>query len=82
MKTIGPLVFACVAALAPAETRLRKPICARRCHNRSSLSKACSMCPALSPLCCCPREAAKYSIQIETVMFQRFAERTHGAGIG
>ena len=73
MKAIRSLVLACVAALtagdALAQADLRKPLAQPLKIKQGMLNV-----PALSPLWLLPEEAAKYNIQIETVMFQRFAD--------
>ena len=73
MTSIRSLVLACVAALAAgdalAQADLRKPLA-----QPVKLKQGMLNVPALSPLWLLPEEAAKYNIQIETVMFQRFAD--------
>jgi sulfonate transport system substrate-binding protein len=73
MKAIGSLVLACVAALAAgdavAQADLRTPL-----PQPVKLRQGMLNVPALSPLFLLPEEAGKYNIQIETVMFQRFAD--------
>ena len=73
MKATGSLVLACVVALvagaAHAQTDLRAPL-----PQPVKLKQGMLNVPALSPLWLLPDEAAKYNIQIETVMFQRFAD--------
>ena len=74
-RTLALLVCgALVAATAPAlaqdalRTPLREPV---------KVKQGMLNVPALSPLWLLPEYAAKYNIQIETIMFQRFAdERT------
>src|SRR5512144_3356666 len=52
----------------PARTRLAAPV---------KVKQGMANVPALSPLWLLPEEAAKYNIQVEQVIFQRFAdERT------
>src|SRR5512132_4644092 len=48
-----------------ARTRLAAPV---------KVKQGMANVPALSPLWLLPEQAAKYNIQIETVMFQRFAD--------
>jgi len=73
MKAIRSLVLACIAALAAGDARAQADL-------RTSLPQPVKLkqgilnVPALSPLWLLPEEAAKYNIQIETVMFQRFAD--------
>src|ERR1700730_18152279 len=56
------------AQTAPARTRLAAPV---------KVKQGMANVPALSPLWLLPEQAAKYNIQIEQVLFQRFAdERT------
>ena len=73
MKAIRSLVLACVAALAAgdalAQADLRAPL-----PQPLKIKQGMLNVPALSPLWLLPEEAAKYNIQIETVMFQRFAD--------
>ena len=73
MKALRSLVLACVAALAAgdalAQADLRKPLAQPLKIKQGMLNV-----PALSPLWLLPEEAAKYNIQIEPVMFQRFAD--------
>src|SRR5215813_8872483 len=78
MKSIHSLVLACVAAFgaapltaadALAQADLRAPLPQPRTIKQAMLNV-----PALSPLWLLPEEAGKYNIQIETVMFQRFAD--------
>lgn len=57
-----------LAAFAQADA-LRKPLPAPVKVKQGMLNV-----PALSPLWLLPEEAAKYNIQLETVMFQRFAD--------
>ncbi len=61
-------VLAGVAAGEPAED-IRKPLAAPLKVRQGMLNV-----PALSPLYLLPEEAKKYNIQIEQVMFQRFAD--------
>jgi len=73
MKAIRCLVFAGVMALAAgdalAQADLRAPL-----PQPLKIKQGMLNVPALSPLWLLPEEAAKYNIQIETVMFQRFAD--------
>jgi len=73
MKAILSLMLACVAVLAAgdalAQADLRKPLAQPLKIKQGMLNV-----PALSPLWLLPEEAAKYNIQIEPVMFQRFAD--------
>ena len=72
MKAVGSVLFACIVALsatdAPAQD-LRAPL-----PQPVKLKQGMLNVPALSPLWLLPEEAAKYNVQIETVMFQRFAD--------
>jgi sulfonate transport system substrate-binding protein len=73
MKAIRSLVLACIASLAAAEASaqadLRAPL-----PQPVKIKQGMLNVPALSPLWLLPEEAAKYNIQIEVVMFQRFAD--------
>jgi len=73
MNAIRSLVLACVAALAAgdalAQSDLRTPL-----PQPLKIKQGMLNVPALSPLWLLPEEAAKYNIQIESVMFQRFAD--------
>src|SRR5262249_50490206 len=73
MNTIGSLALAFVAALAAgdalAQSDLRAPL-----PQPLKIKQGMLNVPALSPLWLLPEEAGKYNIQIETVMFQRFAD--------
>ena len=73
MKAISSLILTCVAALAAgdalAQADMRTPL-----QQPVKLKQGMLNVPALSPLWLLPEEAAKYNIQIETVMFQRFAD--------
>src|SRR5262245_32713313 len=73
MNTTGSLVLAFVAALAAgdalAQSELRTPL-----PQPLKIKQGMLNVPALSPLWLLPEEAGKYNIQIETVMFQRFAD--------
>jgi sulfonate transport system substrate-binding protein len=73
MNTMGSLVLAFVAALAAgdalAQSDLRAPL-----PQPLKIKQGMLNVPALSPLWLLPEEAGKYNIQIETVMFQRFAD--------
>jgi sulfonate transport system substrate-binding protein len=66
-------IIACIAALAAgnalAQANLRAPL-----PQPVKVKQGMLNVPALSPLWLLPQEAAKYNIQIETVMFQRFAD--------
>ena len=63
--------LAALALAAPvlAQSELRAPLAQPLKIKQGMLNV-----PALSPLWLLPEEAAKYNIQIETVMFQRFAD--------
>jgi len=63
------LVSAAFAAPLLAQGDLRKPLAQPVKIKQGMLNV-----PALSPLWLLPEEAAKYNIQIESVMFQRFAD--------
>jgi len=73
MNAIRKLALACatvlVAAPALAQGDLRQPL-----PQPLSVKQGMLNVPALSPLWLLPEEAAKYNIQIEIVMFQRFAD--------
>ena len=73
MNAIPRLVFAVAVAVlsaaAVAHGDLRAPLAQPLKIKQGMLNV-----PALSPLWLLPEEAAKYNIQIETVMFQRFAD--------
>src|SRR6476619_6071641 len=73
MKVLRSLMFAFVATLAVgdalAQADLRAPL-----PQPVKLKQGMLNVPALSPLWLLPEEAAKYNIQIESVMFQRFAD--------
>ena len=78
MKAIRNLVLASIAAFAAAalvpadalaQADLRTPLPQPLIIKQGMLNV-----PALSPLWLLPEQAAKYNIQIETVMFQRFAD--------
>jgi sulfonate transport system substrate-binding protein len=73
MNAIRRLALACatvlVAAPALAQGDLRQPL-----PQPLSVKQGMLNVPALSPLWLLPEEAAKYNIQIEIVMFQRFAD--------
>jgi sulfonate transport system substrate-binding protein len=64
MKAIRNLALACAVALAAA------PALAQSVKIKQGMLNV----PALSPLWLLPEYAAKYNIEIETVMFQRFAD--------
>src|SRR5499427_481536 len=63
------LLVAAVPAIALAQADLRAPLPAPVKVKQGMLNV-----PALSPLWLLPEYAAKYNIQIEQVMFQRFAD--------
>lgn len=73
MKALSTLVVAYVAALASgaalAQADLRTPL-----PQPLKIKQGMLNVPALSPLWLLPDEAAKYNIQIEMVMFQRFSD--------
>ena len=73
MKILHSLMLACVAALAAgdafAQADLRAPL-----PQPLKIKQGMLNVPALSPLWLLPDEAAKYNIQIEMVMFQRFSD--------
>ena len=73
MKVLRSLMLACVAALAAgdafAQADLRAPL-----PQPLKIKQGMLNVPALSPLWLLPEEAAKYNIQIEMVMFQRFSD--------
>jgi sulfonate transport system substrate-binding protein len=73
MKALRSLVLACVAAVAAgealAQAELRAPL-----PQPLKIKQGMLNVPALSPLWLLPEQAAKYNIQIEPVMFQRFAD--------
>ena len=73
MKILHSLMLACVAALAAgdafAQADLRAPL-----PQPLKIKQGMLNVPALSPLWLLPEEAAKYNIQIEMVMFQRFSD--------
>src|SRR3954471_21846284 len=73
MKVLRSLMFAFVAALAAgdafAQADLRAPL-----PQPLKIKQGMLNVPALSPLWLLPEEAAKYNIQIEMVMFQRFSD--------
>lgn len=73
MKAIRSFVLVCAAALvathAAAQADLRKPLAQPVKVKQGMLNV-----PALSPLWLLPEEAKKYGIDIEMVMFQRFAD--------
>ena len=73
MNAIRSLLLACAAALvaapALAQGDLRKPLAQPVKVKQGMLNV-----PALSPLWLLPDEAKKYGIDIEMVMFQRFAD--------
>ena len=64
------VVFACAASVALAQVdAVRKPLPAPVKAKLGMLNV-----PALSPLFLLPEYAAAYNVQVETVMFQRFAD--------
>jgi ABC-type nitrate/sulfonate/bicarbonate transport system substrate-binding protein len=63
------LVAAALAAPVLAQSDLRTPL-----PQPLKIKQGMLNVPALSPLWLLPEEAAKYNIQLETVMFQRFAD--------
>lgn len=73
MKTIGKLLVAlataALAAPALAQGDLRTPL-----KQPVKVKQGMLNVPALSPLYLLPEEAKKYNIDIEVVMFQRFAD--------
>jgi ABC-type nitrate/sulfonate/bicarbonate transport system substrate-binding protein len=74
MTAIRVLVLACVtfsmnAAGALAQADLRTPL-----PQPVTVKQGLLNVPALSPLWLLPEQAAKYNIQVENVMFQRFAD--------
>jgi sulfonate transport system substrate-binding protein len=71
MKAVGSVLFACIAVLSADALAqdLRAPL-----PQPVKLKQGMLNVPALSPLWLLPEEAAKYNVQIETVMFQRFAD--------
>lgn len=73
MKAIRSFALVCAAALvatqAAAQADLRKPLAQPVKVKQGMLNV-----PALSPLWLLPEEAKKYGIDIEMVMFQRFAD--------
>src|SRR5215203_1696993 len=73
MKVLCSLMLVCVAALAAgdafAQADLRAPL-----PQPLKIKQGMLNVPALSPLWLLPDEAAKYNIQIEMVMFQRFSD--------
>src|SRR5256886_1620736 len=68
-KMAAFFVAAALAAPALAQTDLRTPL-----PQPLKIKQGMLNVPALSPLWLLPEEAAKYNIQLETVMFQRFAD--------
>jgi len=66
---LAGVALAAFAASALAQGDLRAPLAQPLKIKQGMLNV-----PALSPLWLLPEEAAKYNIQIETVMFQRFAD--------
>src|SRR5262249_51073112 len=73
MKALRVLLLACAAALpaghALAQADLRTPL-----PQPLTIKQGMLNVPALSPLWLLPEQAAKYNIQVENVMFQRFAD--------
>ena len=66
---MAALVVLALAAPVLAQGDLRAPL-----KQPLKMKQGMLNVPALSPLWLLPEEAAKYNIQIETVMFQRFAD--------
>src|SRR6478736_3990389 len=81
MKVLRSLMFAFVAALAAgdalAQADLRAPL-----PQPLKVKLGMLNVPALSPLWLLPEEAAKYNIQIEMVMFQRFSDTRISLALG
>jgi sulfonate transport system substrate-binding protein len=73
MRSIFGLLVACSVSLAPgnasAQGDLRTPL-----PQPLKIKQGMLNVPALSPLWLLPEQAAKYNIEIESVMFQRFAD--------
>jgi len=73
MNVLRSLMLACVAVFAAgnalAQSDLRTPL-----PQPLKIKQGMLNVPALSPLWLLPDEAAKYNIQIEMVMFQRFSD--------
>jgi hypothetical protein len=73
MKSIFGLLVACsvslIAGNAFAQADLRTPL-----PQPLKIKQGMLNVPALSPLWLLPEQAAKYNIEIESVMFQRFAD--------
>ena len=73
MNVLRSVMLACVAVLvagnALAQSDLRTPL-----PQPLKIKQGMLNVPALSPLWLLPDEAAKYNIQIEMVMFQRFSD--------
>lgn len=73
MNALRSLALACIAALfagdALAQGDLRAPL-----PQPLKIKQGMLNVPALSPLWLLPEQAKKYNIEIETVMFQRFAD--------
>src|SRR5687768_13325586 len=73
MNVLRSVMLACVAVLAAgdalAQADLRAPL-----PQPLKIKQGMLNVPALSPLYLLPEEAAKYNIQVEVVMFQRFAD--------
>lgn len=72
MRTIFRLLAACAALAAGdafAQADLRTPL-----PQPVKIKQGMLNVPALSPLWLLPEQAAKYNIEIESVMFQRFAD--------
>lgn len=73
MNTIRSLMFCCALSLGASEAlaqgNLRAPL-----PQPLKIKQGMLNVPALSPLWLLPEVAAKYNIQIEIVMFQRFAD--------
>ena len=69
VRLMAALAVVALSAPAFAQGGLRAPL-----KQPVKLKQGMLNVPALSPLWLLPEEAAKYNIQIETVMFQRFAD--------
>jgi sulfonate transport system substrate-binding protein len=73
MKALSSLLVACIAVLASevalAQADLRAPL-----PQPLKIKQGMLNVPALSPLWLLPDQAAKYNIQVEMVMFQRFSD--------
>src|SRR5499426_167334 len=69
LASVAALGAAAFAIAALAQDNLRAPL-----PQPLTIKQGMLNVPALSPLWLLPEQAAKYNIQIETVMFQRFAD--------